>query len=618
MVNFSLRVPPNPISLRVPLGQGESPTSVASRLAAHNGFESVRPFCLDMGLNFQLLVDGHEEALRCLARLGDFPFEAVNKYAIRRNEAGEYSLGAERLNRLVLRRQRIHVCPACLTDDIANSSLEPAIGAYGRTSWLIGPLRTCARHDLALVEIDTSHAERDLLDFTQLVRPAIPHLADLTATAVRRPFSAYEAYLLNRIEHGPEGSSWLDSLEFYVAAKVCEIFGAVALFGRTPDLKSFTDHQWAAAGAAGFEIAKDGEAGVRRFLSTLQRGAGIDLHGLTGPKALFGRIYEWLTDGRRLRAVAPVRELVGRHILETMPLGPGDMLFGKPVHERLVHSVRTASLESGLHPKRLRKILAQAGLVSARETGLLDAHEVFSASAAEPLLKRISDTLSLAEARVYLNVPRVHAQLLVEHGLLTPVVKGERIEPRYARSDLDAFIDKLLVKASPVAEIADGQGNIPFVAKRACCSAIEIIRLILNGELSWVGRLSTVRGFLSVIVSVEEIRDRVRGEDHGGRTLRQVEFDLGIPSAAVKQLVTRGILASRSVLNPVNRCQQTIVTAEEYSRFEREYVSLRNLSRETRTGSRRSMRKLTECGVPFAFDVEEIGAYFFRREDLKG
>jgi hypothetical protein len=47
---------------------------------------------------------------------------------------------------------------------------------------------------------------------------------------------------------------------------------------------------------------------------------------------------------------------------------PGDVVFGKPVEGRTLHSVRTLSAETGLHPKRLRA----AGTLSAAADGLAE------------------------------------------------------------------------------------------------------------------------------------------------------------------------------------------------------------------------------------------------------
>ncbi|HZC95747.1 MAG TPA: hypothetical protein VE267_06410 [Bradyrhizobium sp.] len=38
-------------------------------------------------------------------------------------------------------------------------------------------------------------------------------------------------------------------------------------------------------------------------------------------------------------------------------MGPTSAYLGKPVERRVLHSIRTLSIETKLHPKRLRKLL---------------------------------------------------------------------------------------------------------------------------------------------------------------------------------------------------------------------------------------------------------------------
>jgi hypothetical protein len=54
-------------------------------------------------------------------------------------------------------------------------------------------------------------------------------------------------------------------------------------------------------------------------------------------------------------------------------------MFGKPVECRTLHSVRTLSAETGLHPKRLRKLLGVAGALPTDADGLADGNCLFDA-----------------------------------------------------------------------------------------------------------------------------------------------------------------------------------------------------------------------------------------------
>jgi hypothetical protein len=50
--------------------------------------------------------------------------------------------------------------------------------------------------------------------------------------------------------HGPIAGGLLDTLPLHVAIAACELFGAVAAFGRTANLKRLTGEEWRIAGDA--------------------------------------------------------------------------------------------------------------------------------------------------------------------------------------------------------------------------------------------------------------------------------------------------------------------------------------------------------------------------------
>lgn len=91
---------------------------------------------------------------------------------------------------------------------------------------------------------DWSHHVRDVL-------PRLPYMADVE----QRELTELEYYVITRTTHGPIRSDLLDSFPLHVAITACELFGAVALYGRTANLKTLTDDEWRAAGGAGFSPA---------------------------------------------------------------------------------------------------------------------------------------------------------------------------------------------------------------------------------------------------------------------------------------------------------------------------------------------------------------------------
>jgi hypothetical protein len=93
---------------------------------------------------------------------------------------------------------------------------------------------------------------------------------------------------------------------------------------------------------------------------------------------------------------------------------------------------------------------------------------------------------------------------------------------KYAIADLDEFLRRLTRDAELVRQPSRHQVPIPVAAKRACCSAAAIVRLVIDRKLTRVGKLRGVRGYLGVLVDVTQIKAEVRGPDTGGLPLRMV------------------------------------------------------------------------------------------------
>jgi hypothetical protein len=174
---------------------------------------------------------------------------------------------------------------------------------------------------------------------------------------------------------------------------------------------------------------------------------------------------------------------------------------------------------------------------------------------------------------------------------------------------------RLLDGAMPVKAAGDGRASIPEVARLACCTSEEIVRLILNGTLSRKWRLKSERGYMSVLVDVEEVRSLVRGPDHGGLTGLEIKDKLSTTAKVAAALIKHGYLATVTVINPVNRCPTVVVPADEVERFAREYISLFALAKQQGRHFLVVKKELDAASVEPAMDPEKVGATFYRRSD---
>lgn len=273
-------------------------------------------------------------------------------------------------------------------------------------------------------------------------------------------------------------------------------------------------------------------------------------------------------------------------------------------------------MEARLHPKRLRRVLTAAGIISEGQASLPDQRVVFAAENVSSLVMKARDALSLPEVVEYLNAPRAQAALLAKNKFIEPHVEAGHAgaRDRYAIADLDGFLSRLLAGSASVSKPKPSHGSIPVAAKAACCSATEIIRLVLDRKLKWTGHLLGTEGYLSLLVDVNEVRMHVRGPETGGVSLRQVAAMLETNDLVVRALINNGALATFMAINPVNRCPQVMVKREEVARFQKTYISLYRLARDRHQHIKMVKTELKAAGIKPAFNTVKIKATFYFRE----
>jgi hypothetical protein len=590
---------------------GETPTSLASRVAARN-FVSARDLARDFGISFQKIVDGDELEIRRLADLSNAEIQDLLPNAIRKIGT-MYELRGQSITKPAIRRAKVHICPLCIQADIARSVLSPQLAAYGRAEWAITANRTCAKHEVALVEVKRDLPPGQLHDFARNIADAIPRIDELAEKAVRRPPSGMESYLLGRLD-GREDYPWLDRMPFYAAARTIEIVGAVASFGKRINMDKLLDDDWYEAGDVGFDILRSGATGLTDFMSVLKEEhvPKTDRGSADGPQAVYGKLFMAYAQGLPDPSYDPVRLAMTEHILANFPLGPGDVLFGKPVETRRFHSIRTASITYDLHPKRLRKLIEAEGLIS--DPKLKDRDILFDAAVADRLFKREADSLSMKEVERYINAPRPMAQVLHQAGLISRHVTGVgQMNEVFFRSELDQFVGKLYRKAVIVAHPTSHMCDVATAAKRTNASSAEIVRLVFEDRVAWVGSLVDAKGVLGLLVDVDEVGRLVRLPELAGLVPADAVKALRVNSKVMKALLDKGLLRTIEQRHPVKRNLTTVIPHEEIDRFRATYVSLFTLARARGKHMPVLLRELTELGIRPAPELEGVGATFFKR-----
>lgn len=510
------------------------------------------------------------------------------------------------------RRERTTFCPACLLEDGRPDG--PSRGLrVGRVNWLFSPIRTCPIHRIPLCRTaHQSYAER--FQDMALVAPDDAALLRLAARAETRPVSPLQRYVEDRLD-GRSGPAWLDGQQIDLGVRASEMIGACLLHGAHVDLPTLSEDQWDAAGAAGFEHAARGEDGIRSALAELlKRLRQNDIKG-GGPQAAFGRLFQWLQFNKGSKSRGPIREVVREFILDSMPIEPGTRLFGEVVKQRRKHSVATLAALKKLHRKTLNRALVLTGLVPDGDPGEIDTHHFFDAVAGELLADRIHASIPVLRMPAYLNCNRRQAELLVQHGILSRLGGGQAdtILNMVPLADLDAFLSRLRQRGLPVDRPGDGMRNVIEASEVVRWPVIDIVRLVLDEDLSRIELLPSELKFKSVLIDPEEVRVALGARQAKGRlSVAEVADRLKTQTWCVRALASHHDRDGRSFLPASFETN----SKGDVERFVSEHIELKDLAEARGVNAMALRYRLSEIGIEPILPRQKLNRYVYRRADL--
>lgn len=594
------------------LAEDETPEGFVSRLARFHGRPG-RLFCTDLGLTISAISTGRPQALDELERLASLAPGSLRSNAFLNLPGKTCLFRGETLTAGMLRRERVFVCPRCIADDISRApGTAPILAAHDRAIWKFASVRTCPVHRVELVECGRAQ-NKTRGDFVSAIEPALPEMEKMSAAATPRPPSSLEVYVVQRLKEG-KGENWIDGFDLHTLTKFCELAGAIATKGHAVAARSLTPQDWQIAGGVGFDAMAQGPSGIEDFVSRMWRSYPQVKVPNQRAQAVLGILHEWLRSGSE--GQRPIRELIYNHVVSTTPVGPGDEVLGHPVVKRRLHSIYTAHKEFGVHPKRLRKLLALAGVISEDHVSKSDHACHFDAETNRAFLVRIASSMSLQDAEDYLGAGRVHTKILFDNGFIKPFVsaKADGVgDHAFAKEDLDAFLERLGSGAVEVDAFEEPIYSIADASRRANRSSAEVVAAVLDGRLKWRGRSRNAKGFASILVNLDEVRRVLADPIPDAIVPSSLHERLSTSARGVVDLIREGIFRPIVVRNPKNRCPMNAIPRTQVDVFSRKYVSLYELARELDQHPRLLKYELRDQGLMPAFSNERIRATFYRR-----
>ncbi|WP_299804413.1 hypothetical protein [Tardiphaga sp.] len=117
-------------------------------------------------------------------------------------------------------------------------------------------------------------------------------------------------------------------------------------------------------------------------------------------------------------------------------------------------------------------------------------------------------------------------QILLKTGFIHRhrITSGEN-DDRYFDYELDQFLQSLSIDAEPITQKSAYVMQLRIVAHHAERSLADIIQLIPDRKVRWVGRLPKLKGIEALVLKLDEVKALVRGPTVDGLpAFRQADF----------------------------------------------------------------------------------------------
>jgi hypothetical protein len=411
----------------VALHADETAASFASRLAAANGLPSIAELLMDAEHSMSGFLRGDQETFETLAALGGVTLGDLTQQAFIPTGISTYRCMGQELGKKNLLRGRSRICPACFREDTGGElTHDTALAAYGRILWALASARVCPIHKLLLVSAPEDTVQHEFFDTWSLWLPEIGE-GSLDQLVVEG--GLYEEHVSHRLA-GEIPDGWASRFPIDALGATCEMLGVSQIYGKDAILRGLSDTELAVATSVGFRLLDSGPTEITAYFENLRQALG---QPQDRPQARYGRIYDWLKRGAGSGPeLEPLRAILRQHILDNWPLGAGDQALDYILKTRRLHSIRTAAMTHNLHPKRLRRILIDAGIIT--ETDLPDFEVLFSAAEAQEILEQASGSVAFSAAQKRLGMTRSQMDALIRAGILKPGEGGEKARPRFTEA----------------------------------------------------------------------------------------------------------------------------------------------------------------------------------------
>ncbi|TFZ59778.1 hypothetical protein E4V01_07455 [Methylorubrum sp. Q1] len=606
------------LNLGHPLQPREPAMGYAARLAALNGVD-LRTFLRDMRIDLDALGRGDDHALDALARLRrpapasradlgrQTPSHAVGDKVV--------TVGGNRFQPGTVLNSATRVCPHCVAEDLALFEGPVRARPWLRLEWMLEPVRVCSRHGTVLLHVDADETLRAGHDFSStLERQVLPVLDRLRAEAVPASGTAFPAWFVARLNGVRDPGNWLDDVSLHAGSAFCEGLGISVLHGSGKHPSDMGMEDLARAAEEGYRIASKGASAVGVVLDDIVGRQRFGKRGSVGHEKVYGRVHAVLRANLKDLNFDKFRHALREHAFAKLPISPGTAFLGVRLGERRVHSQRSAAFLSGRSDAGLLRLVGTEPQEDGRRLWI--AVEKFGT-----IVANVEDHLTAKDvaARTGFSVKQVGH--LEEAGLLTVLPEVERnagSKRRFLRPDIDAFMARLFRNAVPVANPSEPRMTIERAAPGLRVGTVEILNLILDDRLAWVGRHTTGEPYDDLLIDRDEVLRVLQGAGSADDVTEPEAAAIlaGVDPRNLWRLVKAGLLAWSPGYRPRDPRSVRAFTRASVEAFAAEYATLKEVAASAGLAPYQAMRRLQEAGVRDAASYDQVRMKLYRRRDL--
>lgn len=582
-----------------------------SRLAIANGASSARDFRRHVGLDIERPI-GKAESLRRLADITAINQQVLSARTVVRSEGWAW-INGEQVSAQTLYPHSPRYCPHCVRNDLDAKRGRRETRAYIRANWIVTNISVCPTHATTLF---TSAVRYDLTSKWDFSQHLYKHNAEFEAALTAAQLDIADdgcLYFSGRLNGNTTSCELLDPLPYYMANRICEIVGKMVYLGNRSSRT--TDGSYLIASRrAGFRTLSS-PVYFLDYLSELNE-RYIQRNWHTSGFVVYGALQEYLTRNIKSEALRPMINMVRKHAMDALPIGPDDMFIGGG-GVRKWHTIHTAMLEYGVHEKLLRKTLIERDAIPEAVRRKSDNKVVFSVEEAEKAVAIIRDGVSIQYIKEKFSVQEVTVRRLINAGALVPSYgRAKNMYAKFSKTSIDAMLERVVVGLQPY---EPDEIHIPLMQaiRHVGRSFADLLLGLVQGTIfaTYVSTDLAATGFNRILVDIREVKS-VFAPPLDGLTRQQVRQALGVTDKTVNLLFESGLFETVDVFNPVTRWMQIVAVPGSFQQFRYEHASLYELARGW-TQPAAARRHLDAAGVVPAFENEGSKvATFYKIRDV--